>query len=299
MNEPLLISLPGNEAMGQKLSQALGIELGVLSTRRFPDGESYLRCETPIAQRSVALLCTLDRPDEKIMPLIFAAAAARDLGATRIGLIAPYLAYMRQDKRFHDGEAITSKYFAQLISTHFDWLATVDPHLHRWKALGETYTIPTVVAHSMPLISAWIQQEIKQPLVIGPDSESEQWVAAAARDAGAPHVILEKTRRGDQDVEVSVPDIEKWRHHQAVLLDDIISTARTMIETIRHIKRARMRPPVCIGVHGIFAGQACEDLIAAGVPRIITTNTIRHPTNGIEVSGLLAETVRSAVCLSR
>jgi ribose-phosphate pyrophosphokinase len=71
-------------------------------------------------------------------------------------------------------------------------------------------------------------------------------------------------------------------------VDDIISTARTMIETIGHLKKAGMKPPVCIGIHGIFAGNAFEELKEVGAAKIVTANTISHPTNQIEIVNLLA-----------
>lgn len=206
---PLLVPLPGNETLAQSLAPTITAEVGKIAIRQFPDGETYLRYDTPVVGRSVALLCTLDRPDDKILPLLFAAAAARDLQATRVGLIAPYLAYMRQDRRFQPGEAITSNYFARVLSAGIDWLVTVDPHLHRHTSLAEVYSIPARVLHAAPLISEWIRTNVDRPLLIGPDSESEQWVAAVARDAGAPHLVLEKVRHGDRDVEVSVPKVTR------------------------------------------------------------------------------------------
>ncbi|PZR17194.1 MAG: phosphoribosylpyrophosphate synthetase, partial [Flavobacterium psychrophilum] len=134
----------------------------------------------------------------------------------------------------------------------------------------------------------WIRDTIEKPVLIGPDSESEQWVEAVAKNAGAPFIVLEKIRHGDREVEVTVPHVEKYREHLPVLVDDIISTARTMIETIGHLKKAGMKPPVCIGIHGIFAGNAFEELKAAGVATIVTTNTIGHPTNKIEIADLIA-----------
>jgi ribose-phosphate pyrophosphokinase len=290
---PLLIAMPGNEGLADGLARALGGETGRLVTRHFPDGETYLCLETTLAGRSVALTCTLAHPDDKVLPLLFAASAARDLGASRIGLIAPYLAYMRQDRRFRAGEAITSNYFGRILSHHFDWLVTVDPHLHRHTALGEVFSIPTRVAHAAPVISAWIRRELQKPLLIGPDAESEQWVMAVARDAAAPHVTAQKVRRGDLDVEVSIPDLAVWRDHTPVLVDDIISSGRTMIEAVGQVRRAGMPPPVCIGVHGIFAGQAFDELMAAGAARVITVNTIPHPTNAIDITPLLGEAVGS------
>lgn len=293
MTPPLLIPLPGNEHLVDGMMKALGAEVGGVAIRRFPDGETYLRYETPVARRSLILACTLDRPDDKFLPLVFAAAAARDLGVAQVGLVCPYLAYMRQDRRFQPGEAVTSSYFAKLLSGQIDWLVTVDPHLHRRGSLAEIYSIPTQIMHAAPLISEWIRKEVTMPLLIGPDSESEQWVAAVARDAGAPHVVLQKLRRGDRDVEISVPEVARWRDHTPVLVDDIVSTAHTMIETIGHLRRERMQPPVCIAVHGIFAGDAFRDLMAAGAGKVVTTSTVPHVTNAIDVTVLLAQGVRA------
>jgi len=292
---PLLVALPGNEHLAQPLAQEIDAEVGDITTRRFPDGESYVRYDTAVAGRSVALLCTLDRPDDKFLPLLFAAATARDLQAARVGLIAPYLAYMRQDRRFQPGEAITSNYFGRTLSAGIDWLVTVDPHLHRHTSLAEIYSIPTRVAHAAPLISAWIRRHVEKPLLVGPDSESEQWVSAVARDAGAPHLVLQKTRRGDREVEVSVPEVARWRDRTPVLVDDIVSTARTMIETVGHLQRAGMQQPVCVAVHGIFAGNAYDDLLRAGAARVVTSNTVPHASNQIDVCALITSHVHALV----
>ncbi len=285
---PVLFALPGNEQLARMLSGVLGGEIGSLELRRFPDGETYVRLRSPINGREVALLCTLDRPDDKLLPLLFLAATVRDLGAARIGLVAPYLAYMRQDRRFADGEGVTSAYFARHLSASVDWLVTVDPHLHRRSSLAEIYTIPAEAVHAAPQISAWIRANIDRPLLVGPDTESAQWVRAVADGAGAPSIVLEKTRRGDRDVVVVGPEVERWREYTPVLVDDIISTARTMIETVTHLRRAPLRPAVCIGVHAIFADDAYAELLAAGVSRVVTCNTIPHASNGISLIALMA-----------
>jgi len=283
-----LLPLADWDGIAGRLGNALDAELGQVATRRFPDGESYVRIESDVKECEVILLASLADPDDKILQVLYTAALAKDLGAASVKLVAPYLPYMRQDTRFHPGEAVTSTYFARLLSNWLDGLVTVDPHLHRRSSLGEIYSVPTHVAHAAPLISAWIKQNVDIPLLVGPDEESAQWVAAVAEDAGAPHVVLTKVRHGDRDVEVSVPDVDKWRDATPVLVDDIISTARTMIETVGHLKRAGLAPPVCIGVHGLFVGQAYQELQESGVARIVTSNTVPHETNAIDVSGLLA-----------
>jgi ribose-phosphate pyrophosphokinase len=284
----VIFALPGNEALAAALASHLNAPVGELAVRRFPDGETYLRFDTPVSGCKVVLACSLHHPDNSIMPQLFAAATARELGAREIGLVTPYLGYMRQDKRFHAGEAITSAVFAQLLSHHIDWLVTVDPHLHRWKSLDEIYSVRSTVIPAAPLLAKWIKANVEAPVLIGPDAESEQWVSAVAQIAGAPHVVLEKVRRGDRDVSVSVPDPEALRGRTPVLVDDIISTGRTMIAAVQHVLAQELAPPVCVGVHAVFSGDAHEALLAAGAARVITTDTIPHVSNGIHVHQAMA-----------
>ena len=283
----VILALPGNEQLAAGLAAKLQTEVGRMTVRRFPDGESYVRIETPVDGRHVVLACGLHDPDSKIPALLFAASTARELGAARVGLVAPYLAYMRQDKRFNEGESITSVHFAELVSRYFDWLVTVDPHLHRRSSLDDIYSIPGIAVHAAPLLAQWIRANVDLPVLIGPDSESEQWVSEVARGANAPWLVLDKIRRGDRDVSVSIPDITALRGRTPVLVDDIISTARTMMAAVRHLTGKGLAAPVCVGVHAIFAGDAHAELLSTGVGCVVTTNTIPHPSNAIDVTAAL------------
>lgn len=284
---PLLLPLPGHEALADALAARAAGSAGRLEVRAFPDDETYLRVDARCEGRSVALVGSLDRPDPRLLPLLFAADTLRELGATRVGLVAPYLAYLRQDRRFQDGEAVTSRIFAALLSSRLDWLVTLDPHLHRFRSLDEIYTIPTRVVHAAPALASWISANVAHPLLVGPDSESRQWVADVADRIGAPHAVARKVRRGDRDVQISLPDLAPHRGRTPIVLDDIVSTARTMIQTVRQLVAAGLPAPVCVGVHGIFAGDALDALEAAGAARIVTTRSIPHPTNAIEIADLL------------
>ena len=291
MTTPLVIAMPANKAMAQMLAQSLPADIGGIEVRSFPDGETYLRFLSDLSERMVVIACTLDRPNEKILPVLFAAATARELGAEKVGLVAPYLAYMRQDRRFKPGEAVTSRQIAQLLSNAFDWLVTVDPHLHRHGSLAEIYRIPTRVVHAAPLISQWIKTQVPNPFVIGPDSESEQWVSVVAKDSDAPYAVLEKVRRGDRDVEVSAESLPDLDGRTPVLVDDIISSGRTMIAAVRLIVKQAAPAPVCVAVHGLFADHSDQLLARAGA-RVVTSNSIPHATNDIDVAEALATSIR-------
>lgn len=291
--KPRLLPYPGNEAVAERLRRALQADAVAFELRRFPDGETYLRIESDVHERAVVLVCTLKDPDTHLLPLASMADTLHELGARQVGLVAPYLAYMRQDRRFRPGEAVTSESFARLLSGLFDWLVTVDPHLHRRRSLAEIYRIPAAAVQAAPLLTEWIRTHVAHPLIVGPDGESEQWVQAVAESLGCPYFVLDKVRHGDRDVTVSsVSAIRRWADRTPVLVDDIISTATTMSETVRQWTEAKLPAPVCLGVHGIFAPEAHERLRAAGAARIVTTNSIPHASNEIDVTPVLLEPVQ-------
>ena len=164
---PLVLALPGNEALAARLAEGLAAEPEAATVRRFPDGESYVRVASQVQGRAVVLACTLDRPDDKLVPLLLLAAAARDSGAAAVGLVAPYLAYMRQDRRFHAGETVSARVVAAWLAGAFDWLATVDAHLHRIKDLSEIYPIPTRNVHAAPAVAEWLRAHVARPVLVG------------------------------------------------------------------------------------------------------------------------------------
>ncbi|MCD8520720.1 MAG: ribose-phosphate pyrophosphokinase [Saccharospirillaceae bacterium] len=297
-----LLCLDGHEILAQSLVQQLsnsGTEtrLLTLESRHFPDGELYFNLPDVIAGDEIIVLCHLHQPSDKILALWFMARHLREFGARRIGLVAPYLAYMRQDIRFQPGECLTSKYFAELINQSFDYLITIDPHLHRYHSLSEIYSIPAQALHATDIIGHYLKQQVSNPLVIGPDEESEQWAREVAGIAGCDFLVLRKTRTGDRDVAIHIPDVQIYADHQPVLVDDIISTGRTMLRTAEELVTQGLNKPLCIGVHAVFAEggpgvpSADEEMQAGPVAGIVTCNCIPHATNGIDISPLLAPAV--------
>jgi ribose-phosphate pyrophosphokinase len=286
-----LIAIDASAASpARTLADRLGItDVAVPEIRTFPDGELYVRLDRDAVDADVVLVGNL--VGDSFLRAAFLADLVRDLGAARVGIVAPYLAYMRQDSRFQRGEAVTAQCFGKLVSSVADWLVTVDPHLHRYESLARVYSIPTTIARAAPAIAQWVASEVDQPVLVGPDAESRQWVAAVAEQCGAPYVILEKTRRGDRDVTVSSP-ARTWNGHTPVVIDDIVSTGRTMLEATRVLRAAGSAPPMCVAIHAVFADAVCDELAAAGARGIVTCDTIPHATNKIAVADSIASAVR-------
>lgn len=286
------IPFPGNDSLGMALAAGCGATQGRLRWRRFPDRESLVTLEGDCSGRDVFFVCSLCDPDVLALPLLFAARTARELGARSVGLVAPYLAYLRQDANFHAGEAISSVHYAAFLSWAFDWLVTVDPHLHRHSNLASLFSVPAQHISTMPLISEWIAAHVSEPVLIGPDSESAQWVGPVAHALNAPLLVLSKQRRGDREVEISLPDAGAISGRTPVLVDDIVSSGHTLLESLAALGRAGARPAVCIAVHGLFAEDAQERILHAGAARLVSTNTVAHATNAIDISPALLPALR-------
>jgi ribose-phosphate pyrophosphokinase len=287
----LLLAFPGCGALTRRLSEGLASASGRVEWRHFPDGESLVALDGECAGRDVVIVATLRDPDRLALPLLFAARTARELGARSVGLVAPYLGYMRQDARFAAGQAVSSTHFCAFLAWIFDWLVTVDPHLHRRHDLGALTDGRAEAVSSVPLVAEWIRGHVADPVLIGPDAESAQWLEPLAHLTGAPLVVLDKERRGDRDVRVSEPSSAALLQRTPVLFDDIVSTGQTMIQTLARLRDGGAKAPVCIAVHGIFAGDAERWLRVAGATGIVTTSTIEHATNAIDVAPALLPAV--------
>jgi ribose-phosphate pyrophosphokinase len=293
--KPILFSLD-NHPLFEGLFQVLNATLGECAHREFPDGESYLRIITPVKNQHCIIVANLVYPNEKFLPLIFLADTLKELGALSVGLVTPYLSYMRQDIRFLEGEAVTSKIFAKALCQHIDWLVTVDPHLHRYHSLNEIYSIPTRVVQGAPLLADWLKQQ-KNILLIGPDEESEQWVSSIAKVSEHPYVIGHKDRKGDRNVEVTLPDLTAFIGYTAVIIDDVVSSGQTLLKCIEALKLQGITQVNCAAVHGIFADNSDEKLMAKGVVQLITTNSIPHNSNVVDLSSVLKAPIEECLAL--
>ncbi len=285
----VLLVFPGMEALATQIVERTGGDAHPVDLHHFPDGETLVTLPEQLLDQDVVILATLHDPDRVALPLTFAANTAREFGARSVGLIAPYLAYMRQDHRFAPGQAVSAPIFARFLQETVDWLVTADPHLHRIHSLGALFDIPTRRIETAPLLAEWIKANVPDAVLLGPDGESRQWVAEVARLVGRPFEVLEKVRSGDREVLVSVPQNEALMAGTPVILDDIASSGRTMIEAIARLADSGCRPPVCVVIHAVFSGDAYEQILKAGAARIVTTNSIPHESNAISLADPLAD----------
>lgn len=286
----LLIGFPEYREQAQRLASAAGIAYADALIHHFPDGESRLRLPESLPEH-VVLCRTLDHPNSKLLELVLAAATARDLGAKQITLVAPYLCYMRQDMAFQPGEAVSQQIVGTLLSQWVDALITVDSHLHRVHQLKEAVPVnPAINLAATSVMSDFLGRQMDEPLLVGPDEESGQWVAAIARDRNFDYCVAHKERFGDRQVRVTLPDAD-YRDRYIVLVDDVASTGHTLEQAARELARFQPAGISVLVTHALFVGDAEERLHRAGIGQIWSTDTIPHSSNALHLEHLLAESL--------
>ena len=287
----MVLGFPENRVTAQALADALDVTCEVADLHRFPDGESRVRVPSPAAE-TVLVYRSLDDPDAKLVELLLAAAALRDNGARQVVLVAPYLAYMRQDMAFRPGEAVSQQVIGRLLATHLDGLITIDPHLHRISRLDEA--VPGIPALSLSAASVLAQalDAAENPILIGPDSESAPWVKAIATPLGLEVLVGAKNRHGDRAVSIVVPGIEQVRGRVVVLVDDVIASGRTLAVAAQLLQQAGAARVEALATHCLASHQDLAAMEQAGISRIRATLSVDGPCASLPVAGLLADAIR-------
>jgi len=288
MHAAILLYFDDEQAGAGRLAHAAGLDTAPVTRHRFPDGEIRLQLPDALPGR-VVLYRTLDRPNEKLIELLLAARTARTLGARHLTLVAPYLAYMRQDIAFHPGEAVSQRIVGHFLAELFDAVITVDPHLHRVATLQEAVpAAQALVLSGAPLLADLIAARRPGALLVGPDSESAQWVAQAAARHGFAHAVCSKRRHGDHAVDIDLPGLPV-AGRAVVLMDDVASTGHTVAQAARQLLAAGATTVDVAVTHALFAGDAVQRLLDAGVGEIWSTDCIAHPSNAVAMAPALAQ----------
>lgn len=287
----MILGFSDYEQQGRRLADELGRPFERIQVHHFPDGESKVTVPVDLPER--VLVCrSLDRPNDKLMELMLATETLRQYGAQQITLVAPYLCYMRQDIAFRPGEAVSQRIVGRFLSKLVDAVITVDPHLHRIDRLDQAIGgIPALALSCAPAMAELLKEKSTAPLLVGPDGESEQWVRAIAEPAGLDYALASKERLGDRHVRVSLPPRD-YTGREIVLVDDMISTGRTLIEVAFELKSRGAGSIQCLVTHALHDEQATDMLHHAGIENIWSSDSITHPSNAVPLTGLLAGAVR-------
>jgi ribose-phosphate pyrophosphokinase len=296
VSKVVIQSLPSCASDANRLASQLGLPLQEIALHRFPDGE--IRVTVGRAASTTIIYASLDRPNDKLLAILFAAEALRRAGTRRLVLLAPYLCYMRQDAAFSEGEAISQRAIGRLIAGTVDRVITVDAHLHRTTDIRAVF--PGIEAENlsaMPAIANALRTTGIDPatIVAGPDAESRTWVSDLAGLLGLAHMVAQKIRRGDRSVEIRFADPAAVAGRPVLLVDDIVSSGGTLIACAKALTAAGASAIDAVMTHALFPSEMATEFANAGIRSIRSTSSVPHPTNAIPLDDIFAAALRSEV----
>jgi ribose-phosphate pyrophosphokinase len=284
----LIATFEKTKDLARSVSKILSCDFTNIETKDFPDEESYVRFKVSPKGKTVLIFNTFDRDqNNRLIETILAAGIARDYGAKKVILVAPYFPYLRQDTHFEDYDSFSIKYIAPLVEV-FDKVYVVDPHLQRIrdiKKIGKNFERLTSVGP----IAGYIRDNFKEDYtLVGPDKESRQWAQGVASLLGKQAIVLKKMRSTWRKVKIE----EKSLGKRVIIIDDIIGTGHTILETIKVARRHGAKEITVIGVHGILVEGAVKKIVPHA--KLVTTNTILNAHSRIDISGLIADALSRA-----
>uniref|UniRef100_A0A7J3X5B0 ribose-phosphate diphosphokinase n=3 Tax=Thermofilum pendens TaxID=2269 RepID=A0A7J3X5B0_THEPE len=292
--DALLLAGEWCSELARKLSEQVGLPYHALITRKFPDGETYLRVPVGVAGRDVVLLiCAGRRPNDALVEAVFSSVTLKRLGAGSVTLAMPYFPYARQDSEFQRGEAVSLAIVSKMLEdSGVDSIVTVDMHLHRFKSVSEVFSIPAYNVSVMPDLADYVRKTCGDCLVVAPDGEAEQWARVFSERLGTGYVVFEKKRLGDYYVEVrgALQGAER-----VVIVDDIISTGSTIATVAQALTASGAKEIIVACAHALLTDGAEARILGAGVKEIVASDTVVNPFMKVSAARALGEGVLRAI----
>tara|TARA_Y100000588_G_scaffold390599_1_gene496546 strand:- start:73 stop:1002 length:930 start_codon:yes stop_codon:yes gene_type:complete len=300
---PVLSGASGGE-IAQSLAPLLGMEHIAMESRRFPDGEAYVRVplESIDSVRSEEVVLVSNTfPDSGIMQTILLLGAIRDVrkgelsnlkgeaqgDADDVGpgvfLAIPYYGYARQDKRFSVGESVSAKVVAEIVADFCDGVAILD--LHAPEVL-EGMELPVRFVSSMPEIADSLQRDVAPDFILSPDKGAISRASEVAGLIGCDFSYLEKTRIDAHTIEHTPKDLDVSGKVVAIV-DDMISTGGTICRASDALRRQGAKEVHAACTHGLFTGGALSRL-ANHVDGVYTTDSLANPRASVSAAPALA-----------
>lgn len=281
-----VVAGPRSPALAKALAAELDADLVEAETKRFPDGEAYLRVAEDLSGDDVVLVQSTLGDEAWVELLLLQDAVASWEPATAVAVV-PYLGYARQDQRFEPGEALSVQALAKAAGLAGQPVVTVDPHK---PLVMDFFDVPCEAVTAMPALADPLAEE-GCDFVLAPDEGAMEMAKRVAAELGCDvdHVIKERISGDEVHIEAKDLDVEG---RTVAVVDDIISTGGTMANAARALDDQGADRVVCAGVHGVFAGTALKRLADAGVDRTLVTDTIEGPQSAATVAPVVAPAVR-------
>ncbi|WP_406534966.1 ribose-phosphate diphosphokinase [Methanobrevibacter sp.] len=303
----MIIGGSASQDLAAHVARELGEELCYVETKKFPDGERYLRIDGNLSDEVTVIQSTGYPQDENLMELLFIIANLKDLGVKKVKAVVPYMGYARQEKRFNPGETISAKIICNLIeAAGADEFITFNIHE---ECVLKFFNIPARNLSAMPAIAEYLDKKFfkktnEKPLIIAPDKGAYGFAQEMAEIIGCDCTYLTKVRLGPDKVETKIVDVrcdsesentvnvDSVKGMHAVIIDDIIATGGTIVNAINILKQYGASSVDVCCVHPILTNNGATRIYAAGANKIIGTNSLSSDTSRVSIAKSIADALR-------
>ena len=287
-----------NRELAKAICRHLGVPLSHAIVDRFPEGEIHVQIQDNIRGKDVFIIqSTCSPPNEHLMELLILIDAARRASASRITAVLPFYGYARQDRKDRPRVPITAKLVANLlVSSGADRILAMDLHAGQIQGF---FDVPVDHLYSINVVSKYfMKKKLKNLVVVSPDVGGLKFARAYSKLLNAALAIVDKRRESATQTKV-MNIIGEVKDRNVVLVDDLVSTASSLVEAVQGLKDAGCRDVYAAIVHPVLAGPAIERIQKSALKELVVTDSILIPSSKrikkitvLSVASLLGEAIK-------
>ncbi|WP_448374593.1 ribose-phosphate pyrophosphokinase [Fervidobacterium sp.] len=296
-NEMKVFAGNANRVLAEKVASYIGMRLGDITVSRFADGEINIRIEETVRGHDVFVIQPTCPPvNENLMELLIMIDAFKRASANSVAVIMPYYGYARQDRKARGRDPITAKLVANLLTVAgATRVMTVDLHAEQVQGF---FDIPVDNLWSFPVFLETLSKDgllNDDAVIVSPDVGGVKRARQIAEKVGLPLAILDKRRPKDNVAEI-LNIIGDVKDKTAIIVDDIVDTARSLVEGANAVKNAGAKRVVACITHPVLSSGAPERIENSSIEKIYISDTIYHQSlpqkfKVVSVAPLLGEAI--------
>ena len=291
-----IIPGPASKDLGLKVASSLNLNSSLVKKKVFPDGEHYIKIEDTIKNEDVILIQTTSYPqNENLVDLFLMIEATKNMNPNSISVVVPYLAYSRQDKRFLEGESLSSKVICQIIENlagnKSKYFICFDIHSKIIEEFFQNFSFTNLSA--IPLFAKYLKgYNLKNPLIVAPDKGALEKARNLGQLLSSDYTYLEKQRSRITGEIKTVVKALSVRGRDVLFIDDIISTGGTMVKGIEMVINQGARDIFAVCTHPILISDAKNRILKAGAKEIIGTDSVPSINSNVSLSESIVDFIK-------
>lgn len=272
-----IFACPEAEEFGKEICEHLGLPLGEMTTMKFKNDNTFVQILETVRDQDVYIIQTTTPPvNERVMELLITIDAIKRAAAKKVNVVLPYYIYSRSDKKDQPRIPITAKLMAQLLeAAGADRIITCDLHN---PAIQAYFSIVCDKLTGQNLLQSYFKQKnLEDMVIVATDAGSSKKAYKYSEYFGCPIALIDKRREGNDDRAIGTTVIGEVEGKNAIIFDDEIDTAGSMIETARILEEHHAKAIYAGCTHGVLSGPAIERIKNSPIKELVVTNTVPIP----------------------